>query len=137
MIPILAALLVQAATPAASVAGAVQPASPRVLSGRFTCAATTYEVQVTATPLAGTGVVLDRLAIGDHAVDAGSLAEARRMAVRLHDVQSIDVRCREDGAGELSLYGTQVSPDGPSRRARLRGMLEDGKLTGVTLGVQR
>lgn len=139
---LVAALLVQAAAPTATAASAaapaaVQPASPRVLIGRFTCATTAYEVQVTAAPLAGTGVVLDRLAIGDHPIDAGSLAEARRMAVRLSDVQSVDVRCRDGGAGELSLYGTQAQTGGPPRRARLRGTLENGQLTGVTLGVQR
>jgi hypothetical protein len=107
------------------------------LSGRFTCDATAYEVQVTAAPLAGTGAVLDRLAIAGKPVDAGSLAEARRMTARLGDVQSLDIRCRDDGAGELSLYGTQAVAGAPPRRARLRAMLLNGQVTGLGVAVQR
>lgn len=134
---LLAALLVQAAIPAAPAAPAVQPASPRTLTGRFACEAVVYEVQVTAAPLAGTGVVLDRLTIDGKAVDAGSLAEARRMAVRLSDVQSMDVRCRADGAGELSIYGTQVAAGAVPRRARLRGLLQGAGVSGLALAVAR
>ena len=125
-----ALLLLQAATSA-------QPASPRTLMGRFTCAAEVYEVQVTAAPLAGAGTVLDRLTVSGRAIDAGSLAEARRMTARLSDVQSLDVRCRSDGSGELSLYGTQATPGTPPRRARLRGTLRAGGMTGLTVGVEQ
>lgn len=114
-----------------------QPASPRTLSGRFTCAAMVYEVQITAAPLAGTGVVLDRLTIDGQSIDAGSLAEARRMTARLADVYSLDVRCRPDGAGEWSLYGTQATPGAPARRARLRGTLQAGRVTALGVAVQR
>ena len=137
---LLGALLLQAAAPAPAAAAApaaVQPASPRTLTGRFTCDAAVYEVQVTAAPLAGTGVVLDRLAIGGKPVDAGSLAEARRMTARLADVQSLDIRCRGDGAGELSLYGTQAVAGTAPRRARLRGTLQGVGVSGLTVAVQR
>ena len=129
-----AALLLLQIAPAAA-APVVHAASPRTLSGRFTCAAGIYDLQVTATPLGGTGVVLDRLTIDGRAMDAGSFAEARRMTARLSDVQSLDVRCREDGGGELSLYGTQAAPGAPPRRARLRGTLRDGQISGLTVGV--
>ncbi|WP_088333311.1 hypothetical protein [Sphingomonas mucosissima] len=115
MIPALM-LALQAAAP-------VQPASPRMLSGRFTCDAIVYEVQVTTAPLSATSAVLDRVTIGGKPVDAGSMAEARRMVARLADVQSIDVRCRAGGAGELSIYGTQAMVGVAPRRARLRGTL--------------
>jgi hypothetical protein len=140
---LLAAVLLQAAAPAAPAAPpAIQPASPRTLNGRFTCAAAAYEVQVTAAPLAGAGVMLDRLTIAGKPVDAGSLAEARRMTARLADVQSLDVRCRADGAGELSIYGTMGAsatgvPGAAQRRARLRGTMSGTGVTGLTLGVQR
>ena len=49
----LGVLLLQLAAPAG--APTVQPASPRTLSGRFACDATVYEVQVTATPVGGSG----------------------------------------------------------------------------------
>ncbi|WP_144036155.1 hypothetical protein [Sphingomonas jeddahensis] len=133
---LLAALLAQAAVPAPAAPG-VQPASPRTLTGRFACEAVVYEVQVTAAPLVGTGVVLDRLVVDGKAVDAGSLAEARRMAVRLSDVQSMDVRCRADGAGELSIYGTQVAAGAAPRRARLRGLLQGAGVSGLAMAVAR
>lgn len=131
-----AALLLQAAAVAAP-SPMAQPASPRTLTGRFTCAADVYDVQVTAAPLAGTGVVLDRLTIGGRSVDPGSLAEARRLTARLADVQSLDVRCRGDGSGELSLYGTQAAPGVPPRRARLRGTLRGTAITGLVVGVEQ
>jgi hypothetical protein len=136
---LLALLLAQAApgagtAPPAPVAG-VQPASPRTLSGRFTCPAEIYEIQVTAAPLAGTGAVLDRLTIGGQPVDAGSLAEARRMTARLSDIQSLDVRCLPDGGGELSVYGTQATPGAPPRRARMRGALKGGRVSNLVVGV--
>lgn len=129
-----ALLLMQAAAPAA--APVVQPASPRTLTGRFMCDATVYEVQVTAALLGGAGVVLDRATAG-RAVDAGSLAEARRMVARLSDVQSLDVRCRADGGGELSIYGTQAAAGSAPRRARLRGMLRDGRISAITVAVEQ
>ncbi len=130
---LLAALLAQATvTPPAP--PAVQPASSRTLTGRFACDDVIYEVQVTATPPTGAGVMLDRLTIAGKPVDAGSLAEARRMAVRLADVQSVDLRCRSDGAGELSIYGTQGAPP---RRARLRGVLQGAGVSALTIAVAR
>lgn len=120
---------------ASAVAPALQPASPRTLTGRFTCTTEVYDVQVTAAPLSGTGVVLDRLTIDGRAIDAGSLAEARRMTARMADVQSLDVRCRGAGGAELSLYGTQAAPGAPPRRARLRGTLRDGRISGLIVGV--
>lgn len=140
---LLGALLLQAAAPAAPTSSpaappvSVQPASPRTLSGRFTCDTILYEVQLTAAPLAGTSVMIDRLTIGGRPVDAGVLAEVRRMAARLSDAQSLDVRCRSDGTGEFSIYGTQASAGGPSRRARLRGILEGGRISALTVAVQR
>lgn len=136
---ILAALLIlQAASLAAPTAApAVQPASSRTLSGRFACEAIAYEVQVTTAPLSGTGAVLDRLAIGGKPVDAGSLAEARRMVARLTDVQSLDVRCRSGGLGELSIYGVQATPGGAARRARLRGLLHGTGATDFTVAVEQ
>ncbi|WP_066782075.1 hypothetical protein [Sphingomonas sp. CCH5-D11] len=129
-------MALQAAAPGAT-PPLVQPASPRTLSGRFACEAIVYEVQVTATPLSGTGVVLDRLAIGGKPVDGGSLAEARRMAARLSDVQSLDVRCRVGGAGELSIYGLQGPPGAPSRRARLRGTLSTAGISDLVVAVEQ
>jgi hypothetical protein len=137
---LLALLLLQAAPAAAppvTSSAAAHPASPRTLTGRFTCAADVYEVQVTAAPLAGTGVVLDRLTIDGRPIDAGSLAEARRMTARLSDLQSLDVRCRGDGSGELSLYGTQAMPGTAPRRARLRGTLRGSGITGLVVGVEQ
>lgn len=136
---IAALLLAQAGAPGAPPAPAavIQPASPRTLSGRFTCATVVYEVQVTATPLAGTAVVLDRLASGGRTVEAGSLAEARRMTARLADVQSLDVRCRDDGAGELSIYGTQAAAGAAPRRARLRGTIRGDAINGLVVAVAR
>lgn len=132
-------LLAQAGAPGMppTPAAVMQPASPRTLTGRFTCAAAVYEVQVTAAPLAGTGVVLDRLASGGRSVEAGSLAEARRMTARLADVQSLDVRCRDDGAGELSIYGTQATAGAPPRRARLRGTIRGEAISGLVVAVAR
>lgn len=125
-------LALQAAAPAAAPAP-VQPASPRTLSGRFTCEAIVYEVQVTTQPLLGTGAMLDRLAIGGRLADGGALAEARRMVARLTDVQSIDVRCRSGGVGELSIYGSQAMAGAAPRRARLRGTLQGaGPGAGIT-----
>ncbi|WBH17646.1 hypothetical protein [Sphingomonas radiodurans] len=141
MIAVLALALLQAAPEAAPAPvpapSATQPASPRTLTGRFTCAAEAYEIQLTAAPLAGTGVVLDRLTIAGRTIDPGSLAEARRMTARLADVQSLDVRCRSDGGGELSVYGTQATPGTPPRRARLRGTLRGTEVTGLIVAVQR
>ena len=131
----LGVLLLQLAAPAG--APTVQPASPRTLSGRFACDATVYEVQVTATPAGGSGVVLDRLTIGGKPVDAGSLAEARRMTARLADVQSLDVRCRSDSAGELSVYGMQAAAGAAPRRARLRGLLNGNSITGLVVAVEQ
>jgi hypothetical protein len=136
-VSIAAALLLLQAAAAAAAPPVAQPASPRTLTGRFTCPADVYDVQVTAAPLAGTGVVLDRLTIGGRSVDPGSLAEVRRMAARLTDVQSLDVRCRSDGSGELSLYGTQANPGAPARRARVRGALRNGQIVGLTVGVEQ
>lgn len=133
---LLVLLLVQAAAPAA-VPGPPQPASPRTLTGKFTCAADVFEVQVTAAPLAGTGVVLDRLTTDGKAVDAGALAEVRRMTARMSDVQSLDVRCRGDGGGELTIYGTQAVAGTPPRRARLRGTLRNGRVEGLSVGVEQ
>lgn len=126
------ALLLQAAP-----AAAPQPAATRSLTGRFTCGADIYEAQVTSTPLAETGVVLDRLTIDAKAVDVGSFAEARRMTARMNDVQSLDVRCRADGGGELTIYGTQAVPGAAPRRARLRGMMRNGRVEGLGVGVEQ
>lgn len=133
---LLGALLLQAAAPTLP-AVVLQPASPRTLTGRFTCAETIYEVQVTAAPSGGAGAVLDRLSIGGKPVDAGSLTEARRMAARLTDVQSIDIRCRGEDEGELSIYGTQAVPGAPPRRARVRGTLRGTGVAGLAVAVQR
>lgn len=138
-------LVLQAAAPATPLAApatsaaapAVQPASPRTLSGRFACEAIVYEVQVTTAPLSGTGAVLDRLAISGKPVDAGSLAEARRMVGRLADVQSLDVRCRAGGAGELSIYGSQAVAGAPQRRARLRGTMQGTGVTDLLVAVEQ
>lgn len=137
-----ALLLVQAAAPAGgapdpAAAVTVQAASPRSLSGRFTCGAVTYELQLTAAPATGNPVMLDRLTAGGKPVDAGVLAEVRRMAARLADAQSLDVRCRSDGTGELSIYGTQGVAGAAPRRARLRGILEGGRISALTVAVQR
>lgn len=138
---ILAALLAaQAAAPPALAAAptsppTVRPASPRTLNGRFSCAATVYEVQVTTAPLIGTGAMLDRLAISGKPLDDQSLAEIRRMLGRLADVQSIEVRCRDDGAGELSIYGAQGAADAPARRARLRATLHRDGVADVAIAV--
>ncbi len=128
------ALLLQAA-PAAPTPP--QPAATRSLTGRFSCGAEIYEAQVTSTPLAETGVVLDRLTIGGKAVDAGSLAEARRMTARMSDVQSLDVKCRADGGGELTIYGTQAAAGAAPRRARLRGTIRNGRVEGLGVGVEQ
>ena len=130
-----AALLLLQAAPGAG-PPAVQPASTRTLTGRFTCDASVYEVQVTAAPHSGAGVLLDRVVAG-RAVDAGSLAEARRMVARLSDVQSFDVRCRSDGSGELSIYGVYTAAGAAPRRARIRGSLRDGRITDVTSAVEQ
>jgi len=129
------ALLLLQAAPGAE-PPAVQPASTRTLTGRFMCDATVYEVQVTAAPLGGTGVLLERVVAG-RAVDAGSIAEARRMVARLSDVQSLDVRCRVDGSGELSIYGVHKTAGAAPRRARLRATLRDGRITDVTSAVEQ
>ena len=134
MIALATLLAIQAAPPAAPAQPvAVRPASPRTLSGRFGCDATVYEVAVTAT--AGQPARLDRLAVAGRAVDAGSLAEAGRMIARLDDVQSLDVRCRADGAG-LSIYGVQRQPTG-TRRARLRGEWRGARVEGLTFAVEQ
>ncbi|MCC2979853.1 hypothetical protein [Sphingomonas sp. IC4-52] len=134
---IAAILLALQAAAAAAVPPAVQPASPRTLTGRFACDAIVYEVQVTATPQSGAGVLLERLMIGGKPVDSGSLAEARRMVARLADVQSIDVRCRAAGGGELSIYGAQAAPGAPPRRARLRGTMNGGAVSDLTVAVEQ
>lgn len=135
MIAVLAVLL-QASAPAPA-AAEIRPATSRTLSGRFACDAAVYEVQVTSAPGAGMGVTLDRLTIAGKPVDTGSLAEARRMLGRLSDVQSLDVRCRDDGAGELSMYGVHVAAGAAPRRARLRGVLHDGGVSNLAVGVEQ
>lgn len=135
---LLLATMLQAAAPALPAASpAVQPASSRVLNGRFSCDAIVYEVQVTATPLTGAGVKLDRITSGGRPIDAGALAEAQRMVMRLADVQSLDVRCSGDGDAALSIYGTQATTGAPPRRARLRATLRGTDLTGLSLGVEQ
>lgn len=130
------AVLLQAGAPAPA-AVEIRLAAQRTLSGRFACDAAVYEVQVTSAPAAGTGVMLDRLVIAGKPIDAGSLAEARRMLSRLSDVQSLDVRCRDDSAGELSIYGVHVAAGAAPRRARLRGVLHDGGASNLSVGVEQ
>lgn len=124
----LALLIAQAAIATAPLA-----ASPRTLSGRFACGATTYEVAITATPAdPGRAATLDRLTVNARPLDPVQLVEITRAVARLSDIRSLDLRCLPDGA-ELSLYGV----DPASRRARIRARVGVGGVRDVGFSVEQ